>query len=87
LRRWEGWDKIKEDIIDIYVDVFTKEELEGIIAFYKTPVGQKLIKKQPELMQKSMEIIQKQLTTIMPKVQKAIQDMKETLKESVGKSQ
>ncbi len=82
-----GWDKIKENIIDIYVDVFTKEELEGIIAFYKTPVGQKLIKKQPELMQKSMQIAQKQLTTIMPKVQKAIKDMQETLKDSAGKSQ
>jgi hypothetical protein len=82
-----GWDKIKEDIIDIYVDVFTKEELEGIIAFYKTPFGQKLIKKQPELLQKSMEIAQKQLTTIMPKVQKAIQDMQEILKESEGKAQ
>ena len=82
-----GWDKIKGDIIDVYVDVFTKEELEGIIEFYKTPFGQKLIKKQPELMHKSMEIAQKQLTSIMPKLQKAIQDMKETLKESAGKSQ
>ena len=82
-----GWDKIKEDFIDNYVDVFTKEELEGMIAFYKTPVGQKFIKKQPELMQKSMEISQKQITTIMPKIQRAIQDMKETLKKSGGEFQ
>ena len=82
-----GWDNLKEDFIDIYVDVFTKEELEGIIAFYKTPVGQKFIKKQPELMQKSMQISQKQMVTIMPKIQKAIEDMKETLEESKGKSQ
>ncbi len=81
------WDKLKGDFIDLYADVFTKEELEGIIAFYKTPVGQKFIKKQPELMQKSMEISQKQMTTIMPKIQKAIEDTKETLKESKGKSQ
>jgi hypothetical protein len=86
VKEW-GWDKLKEDFIDIYATVFTKEELEGIIAFYKTPVGQKFIKKQPELMQKFMEISQKQMATIMPKIQKAIQDMKETLKESGGKSQ
>ena len=82
-----GWDKLKEDFIDIYADTFTKEELEGIIAFYKTPVGQKFIKKQPQLMQKSIEISQKQMATIMPKIQKAIEDMKETLKKSKGKSQ
>ena len=81
------WDKLKEDYISIYADVFTKEELEGIIAFYKTPVGQKFIKKQPELMQKSMEITQKQMTTIMPKIQKAMQDLKKTLKESREESE
>jgi len=81
------WDKLKEDFIDIYVDVFTKEELEGVIAFYKTPVGQKFIKKQPELMQRRLAKIDKQMTTIMPKIQRAIQDMKETLKKSGGEFQ
>ena len=81
------WDKLKEDYISIYADVFTKEELEGIIAFYKTPVGQKFVEKQPELMQRSMRITQKQMTTIMPKIQKAMQDLKQILKESREESQ
>lgn len=82
-----GWDNLKGDYIAIYADVFAKEELEGLITFYKTPVGQKLIKKQPELMQKRFEVSQKQMATIMPKIQEVMEDMKESIKASKGKSQ
>ena len=79
-----GWDKLKEDYIDIYADTFAKEELEGMIAFYRTPVGQKFIRKQPELMQKTMGITQKRMATIMPKLQKAMEDMKKVFEGPKG---
>jgi len=82
-----GWDKLKEDFIGMYAAVFTKEELEGITAFYKTPVGNSFIRKQPELMQKSMELSQKQMAMILPKIQKALQDMKDSIKDSAEKPQ
>lgn len=75
-----GWDNVKDDFIDIYVDVFTKDELEGIIAFYKTSAGQKFVKKQPELIQKSMEVSRKQMNRLMPKIQGIIQEMQKTIK-------
>jgi hypothetical protein len=73
--------------MDIYTDTFTKEALEGIIAFYKTPAGQKLIKKLPELMQKSMQLFQKLVISITPKIEKANKEMEKTLKELKRKSQ
>jgi hypothetical protein len=35
--------------VPIYVETFTSEELDEIIAFYKTPLGQKLLEKTPQL--------------------------------------
>ena len=64
-----SWDKMKEDYITLYADTFTKEELKGIIVFYKSPAGQAFIKKQPELMKRSLEISQKLMLQVMPKIQ------------------
>lgn len=43
-----------EIIIPIYNRHFSQEDIEGLIAFYKTPLGQKLVKEQPIIMQESM---------------------------------
>ena len=64
-----SWDKIKGDFITLYVETFTEDEMEGVIAFYKSPAGQAFIKKQPELMRRSMELSQKMMMRIMPKIQ------------------
>lgn len=64
-----SWGKLKDDYIDIYAATFEEEELKGLIEFYKSPVGQKFVGKNPELMKKTMEVTQKQLAVIMPKIQ------------------
>jgi len=64
-----SWDKLKDNYIGIYAGTFTEDELKGLIDFYKSPVGQKFISKNPELMKKTLAITQKQLADIMPKIQ------------------
>jgi hypothetical protein len=73
-----SWDKIKADYIALYADTFTEQEIKDMIAFYKSPVGQALVKKQPELMKRSMEISQKVMMQIMPKIQAMAEDAEKT---------
>lgn len=75
-----SWDKLKDDYVSVYVDIFTEEELKGIIEFYETPIGQKFIKKTPELMKRSMEVSQKQMVILMPKIQAMTKEMIEKWK-------
>ena len=82
LEKEMSWDNLKEDYIDIYAEIFTEEELQGIIAFYKTPIGRKFIERTPEVMQKSFQISQKQMALLMPKIQKLIQEKVEAYEES-----
>lgn len=67
-----SWENIKDDYIELYVNTFTEEELEGIVSFSKSPLGKKLAEKTPVLMQKSMMIGQQKAQTLMPKVQAEI---------------
>ncbi len=72
-----SWDKMKGDYITIYEETFTAEELSGMIEFYKSPVGQKSIEKQPEIMEKSMKVNKKKMDELMPKLQRVVQEMRQ----------
>ncbi len=77
-----SWESLKEEYIQLYAETFTEEELQGIIEFSKSPLGEKMAEKSPILMQKSMEIGRQHAQQVMPQVQQAIQDyMKENIKQ------
>ena len=71
-----SWNKMKADYITLYAETFTEQELKDTVAFYKSPTGQAFIKKQPELMKRSMEISQKVMMQIMPKIQAMSEELK-----------
>ncbi|ENX06478.1 hypothetical protein F898_03428 [Acinetobacter courvalinii] len=50
------WAKLEPEMIKIYAEEFTQQEIDGMIQFYKTPVGQSTIDKMPIVMQKSMQV-------------------------------
>lgn len=54
--KYMSWESLKDDIIKIYTDAFTENELKQITAFYKTPVGKKMLERTPEIMGKSMQL-------------------------------
>ena len=62
-------ESLKVDIAAIYADVFTTEELQGIIDFYRSPLGGKMIERMPDLMQRSMQITQSRMKAMMPELQ------------------
>lgn len=49
-------DEMVEAMIPIYQKHLTKEDLDGILAFYASPVGQKLQREQPAMMAEAMQV-------------------------------
>lgn len=75
-----SWEKMKDDFIHVYMSVYTEEEIQELIKFYQTPVGQKTIEQTPILMEQSMEISQKYLFATLPKLQSIAEKMEAELK-------
>ena len=67
-----GWETLKDDYISLYIEVFSEEELQGLVDFYKSDLGQKLLVKQPELMKRSMEIGQKHSMKVLEKLRSSM---------------
>lgn len=56
LNKHMSYASMKTELIDIYAETFTAEELREINAFYLTDTGKKTIEKLPELMAKGGQI-------------------------------
>jgi hypothetical protein len=48
--------EISEAIAVIYANNFSAEDLQAIVAFYKTPAGQRILEKTPVLAQQSLAV-------------------------------
>jgi hypothetical protein len=74
-------DEMVNAIIPIYQRHLSKTDLEELIRFYSSPVGQKLLREQPQILQESMRagaaIQQKRMDEIMIKVKERVQALTE----------
>lgn len=68
------WKVIGPDFVSAYAAAYTEPEIDGILAFYKSPSGQALLKNGPELGQKSSQIVQTHMTAIQPQLRDLVQN-------------
>jgi len=50
--------EINDEVARLYTTEFTEQELKDILAFYKSPAGQKLLEQQPKVVDNSMRFAQ-----------------------------
>ena len=80
-----GWKALKPDFINLYASTYTEEELDGILAFYKSPIGQRMIEKTPELTAKSTQITQQKMAELQPVLSQMVQDFMKQMAASTSK--
>ena len=69
-----SWEKLKTDYTKIYAETFTEQELDDIIAFYRSKSGQAMVEKGRQLIPKGMAVAQKRMAEVMPELQKLMRD-------------
>lgn len=79
-----SWDVLEPMFIDIYQQSLTQEEVDGMLAFYKSEAGQAVIAKMPLIMQKTMQAMQQRMQVIMPKMQQIQNEALASLKARSG---
>lgn len=69
LRQEMSWATMRPLMVKIYRDTFTQEEVDGQIAFYRTPVGASVVAKMPAVMDATTAAMQQSMVAVMPKLQ------------------
>jgi hypothetical protein len=70
-----SWAKLEPVQIRIYRESFEQSEIDGLIEFYRSPVGQSFINKMPVATQKAIAEVQTYMQQVMPKMQVLMQEM------------
>ena len=62
-------------MVKLYTSNFSEQEMQELIAFYESPLGQKVLEKMPSLTSQSAQLTQSKLETAVPKVNQLLAEM------------
>ncbi len=79
-----NFDELKAQIAEIYDANYTLEEINGLIEFYKSPIGQKVLTRQEQVM---MDVVTASRQFMMPAQKEILEKIKEnnTRRKASGK--
>lgn len=66
---------ICNNFIQLYMSVYTEAEINKLIVFWESPIGQKTIEKMPLIMQETTAISHKYIMKITPKIVEIAEEM------------
>ena len=73
LERNIGWDSLKDDLSNMYMEEFTEQELNEMNTFYSSPTGRKVIERLPVLVQMRNQLASQRLQENIGELQKEIE--------------
>ena len=68
-----GWSVLEPDLTRIYLEVFSEAEVTEMVAFYQTPLGQKMLARMPQLLAKSNEVTSRRMQAAMPQLMQRLE--------------
>lgn len=66
------WQELRPEFVQLYVDIYTEPELREMTAFYRTPLGRKMLETLPQVTVRSQEISQRRLQQHLPEMMQQI---------------
>lgn len=79
IRKNMRWGKLRDEFAELYMEMYSEDELEQLVGFYESPVGKKFIKRTPELMQRTVGIMQQRMAAMMPEIQELTQNLQKSV--------
>ena len=68
-----NWEKLRVQFVKAYADTFTEEEIDGFLAFFKSPAGQAWIAKSSDVRDKARAISQQAMQDAQAQIRKLIE--------------
>ena len=79
MRQELTWDKLEPEFVQAYVQTFQQDEMDALIAFYRSPAGQAFATRMPELTQKTMQLTRAHMAALMPQIQQIARETRAQL--------
>jgi len=63
-----NWEKLKLPAAKIYQEAFSEAEMRELLLFYKSPAGQKLLSKQAQISEATIQMLRNQVQGMLPEL-------------------
>lgn len=74
-----GWEIMQAGFTDIYAKNFTEEQLDSIIAFYKSPAGVALLENMPTINTQITQFGNSHMTALQPELKQLFEDFQKSV--------
>jgi hypothetical protein len=74
-----GWETMQARFTDIFAKNFTEEQLDSIIAFYKSPAGVALLETMPTVNDQMTQFGNSQITALQPQLKQLFEDFQKSV--------
>jgi uncharacterized protein len=86
VKQYLKWSDLEPQMIAIYRKTFSQQEIDGMLAFYRSPTGQAVIEKLPLAMQNMMQSTMQRVGDLQPKIAQLQRDTIAALKRAQSRS-
>jgi len=73
MARLLSWEELQPLYRDLYAQTFDADEVQAMIDFYTSPVGQSMVQKMPQLMHNAMQAVQSRLMPFLQELQRNLE--------------
>jgi len=73
-----SWKAMEPKFVDLYVKAFTEDELDAIVAFYKTPAGVAFLEKTPQINAQASQLLQSKMAALQPQMKQIFDDFQKS---------
>jgi hypothetical protein len=80
-----NWETMEPAMLAAYRQVFTEEEVRGMITFYQSPTGKVVVEKMPRVAQLTAASSQDRIKSMLPKLRQLMADMAEKMRAAADK--
>lgn len=81
MRKAYEWEGLRENYITIYQENFTQAEVDGLLAFYRSPAGKALNEKTAAVTQRMVAVMSQKMSATMGEVIQSFQEQRRTSQE------
>jgi hypothetical protein len=74
-----SWKALKDGFVDVYAKAFTEEQLDTIIAFYKTPAGTALLANMPAVNEEVGKLGNARMNALQPQLKQLYENYQKSL--------
>jgi hypothetical protein len=63
-----AWSRLEPQMVEVYRNTFTPDEIDGMFKFYDSPSGKAVVAKLPQATQRMMQLTQERVRALVPRI-------------------